>query len=220
MGRSNQTSAGCQGCFQARIWGGFLHKMLQMAAGVWRAADGGLRGAFTHAKSREPCGTEAFQFASFGTPARRAADGGLLGAPPLRGPLCTPPGRPRWGFRTSPFPRGSLQGFSVFRRFARAARLLLRELPSLRSGDLPARRAMPSEAEAPIAGQLDMEISARAWIGWQIGMEMSGRTLSGWQAGMKISGRTFIGGRVKWIYKAGLWGVVRFKWKYPIAFEW
>ena len=38
--------------------------------------------------------------------------------------------------------------FSSFRQPARAARLLLRELPSLRSGDLPARRAIPSPAFA------------------------------------------------------------------------
>ena len=45
-----------------------------------------------------PCGHGAFQFLLFGAPARRAADGGLLGAAPLRGPLCTPPGPPRWVF--------------------------------------------------------------------------------------------------------------------------
>ena len=71
---------------------------------------------------------------------------GLLGAaPPLRGPLCTPPpGSPRGVFLTSSLPLSTHQGFCCFCQFARAARLLLRELPSLRSGDLPPRRAMPS----------------------------------------------------------------------------
>ena len=77
-----------------------------------------------------PCGRGGFFFdvdwAAFAAGGR----GGLLGAAPLRGPLCTPPGAPA--------------GLSLFHRLSRAARLLLRELPSLRSGDLPSRRATPS----------------------------------------------------------------------------
>ena len=66
----------------------------------------------------------------FGPPARRAARRGRLwGFAPFSAPLASPPKHP-------------LQVFS-YRAFARAARFLLRELPSLRSGDLPARRAMP-----------------------------------------------------------------------------
>ena len=44
--------------------------------------------------------------------------GGLLGATPLLGPLCTPPGTP-------------LKKAFSFLKTARATRLLLRELPSL-----------------------------------------------------------------------------------------
>ena len=58
--------------------------------------------------------------------------GPVMGLRPLLGPLASP--------RSTP-----LQIFN-YRVFARAARLLLRELPSLRSGDFPARRAMPSAA--------------------------------------------------------------------------
>ena len=88
--------------------------------------------------------------AEFWPPSRRAADGGLLGAaapprPPLHSPRTTPLGLP--------YPTSSSILLSSRHRtiplalqlpqVARAARLLLRELPSLRSGDLPARRAMP-----------------------------------------------------------------------------
>ncbi len=76
-----------------------------------------------------PCGCGSFHFLQFGPPARRAADGGLLGAPPLRGPLCTPPGRPRWACRIPPLPRVSPLGLSIFHHPSRAARPLLRELP-------------------------------------------------------------------------------------------
>ena len=62
--------------------------------------------------------------------------GPVMGLRPLLGPLASP--------RSTP-----LQIFN-YRVFARAARLLLRELPSLRSGDFPARRAMPSAISALI----------------------------------------------------------------------
>ena len=76
-----------------------------------------------------PAGTGAFLFMLFGPPARRAADGGLLGAAaPPRPPLHSP--------RTTPLslshlftPTGSLQGLSRSHHSARAARLSLRELP-------------------------------------------------------------------------------------------
>ena len=86
----------------------------------------------------------------FGPPARRAADGGLLGAaapprPPLHSPRTTPLGFPYSTNRqvSSALTSDNPVGLSNFCQPARAARLLLRELPSLRSGDLPARRAMP-----------------------------------------------------------------------------
>ena len=62
--------------------------------------------------------------------------GPVMGLRPLLGPLASPPKHP-------------LQVFNC-RGFARAARLVLRELPALRSGDLPARRAMPSAISALI----------------------------------------------------------------------
>ena len=77
-----------------------------------------------------PCGHEGFFFDVVWAAFAAGGRGGLLGAAPLRGPLCTPPGAPA--------------GLSLFHRLSRAARLLLRELPSLRSGDLPPRRATPS----------------------------------------------------------------------------
>ena len=73
-------------------------------------------------------------------PARRAARRGRLwGFAPFSAPLASPPKHP-------------LQVFN-FPRLARAARLVLRELPSLWSGDLPARRAMPSCALASHEGR-------------------------------------------------------------------
>ena len=66
-----------------------------------------------------PCGHGVFAFpAKFGTPARRAADGGLLGAAPLLDPLCTPPGTP---------PKKDFQ----LPWDGEGTRLTLRELPSL-----------------------------------------------------------------------------------------
>ena len=82
--------------------------------------------------------------------------GGLGGAaapnrPPLDSPRTTPLGFPSstnsLGSQQLP-PKDNPARLSHFRQSARAARLLLRELPSLRSGDLPARRAMPSCAVA------------------------------------------------------------------------
>jgi len=84
-----------------------------------------------------PCGTGGFQLLFYWPPARRAARRGRLwGFAPFSAPLASPPKHP-------------LQVFN-YRVFARAARLLLRELPSLRSGDFPARRAMPSVISALI----------------------------------------------------------------------
>ena len=116
-----------------------------------------------------PAGTGAFSLfiiwaafaaasllAEFWPPSRRAADGGLLGAaapprPPLHSPRTTPLGFPSstnsLGSQQLP-PKDNPARLSHFRQSARAARLLLRELPSLWSGDLPARRAMPSCAVA------------------------------------------------------------------------
>ena len=79
-----------------------------------------------------PCGHGAFQFLLFGAPARRAADGGLLGAAPLRGPLCTPPRTTPLGFPSSV----TVRGLRVFCCGSFLASL----------GDLPSRRAMPSAA--------------------------------------------------------------------------
>ena len=77
-----------------------------------------------------PCGMGGFQLLFYWPPARRAARRGRLwGFAPFSAPLASPPKHP-------------LQVFN-FPRLARAARLVLRELPSLWSGDLPARRAMP-----------------------------------------------------------------------------
>ena len=94
-----------------------------------------------------------FRCSLFGPPARRAADGGLLGAaapprPPLHSPRTTPLGFPYSTNRqvSSALTPNNPAGLSNERMPARAARLLLRELPSLRSGDLPARRAMPLSA--------------------------------------------------------------------------
>ena len=94
-----------------------------------------------------------FRCSLFGPPARRAADGGLLGAaapprPPLHSPRTTPLGFPYSTNRqiSSALTSDNPVGLSNFCQPARAARLLLRELPSLRSGDLPARRAIPSFA--------------------------------------------------------------------------
>ena len=83
----------------------------------------------------------------FWPPTRRAARGPVRGCRPSEAPSALPPDDPA-GFRISSLPRGSRTGFSISRHFARAARLLLRELPSLWSGDLPARRAMPLYAFA------------------------------------------------------------------------
>ena len=102
-----------------------------------------------------PSGTAAYLFMLFGPPARRAADGGLLGAaapprPPLHSPRTTPLGFPYSTNRqvSSALTSDNPVGLSSVHQPARAARLLLRELPSLRSGDLPARRAIPSAAFA------------------------------------------------------------------------
>ena len=78
-----------------------------------------------------PCGHGVFAFpAKFGTPARRAADGGLLGAAPLLDPLCTPPGTPpKKGFQ---FPQSG-EGNASYAAGASLTR-------SARSGDLPPRR--------------------------------------------------------------------------------
>ena len=84
-----------------------------------------------------PAGREVFSFCSIGRlRGVRQGGAGYGASPPSRPPLHPP--------RSTP-----LQIFN-YRAFARAARLLLRELPSLRSGDLPARRAMPSAISALI----------------------------------------------------------------------
>ncbi|GEM_PF-4687931 len=101
-----------------------------------------------------PCGREGFFCLLFWPPARRAARRGRLwGCAPFSAPLASPPKHPRRAFHipstlraTSALTPGNPAGPSCFRNFARSARPLLRELPSLRSGDLPARRAMPSFA--------------------------------------------------------------------------
>ena len=92
-----------------------------------------------------------FRCSLFGPPARRAADGDLLGAaapprPPLHSPRNTPLGFPYSANPQAPYvlTPGKPVGLSNDLGPARAARLLLRELPSLRSGDLPAHRAIPS----------------------------------------------------------------------------
>ena len=95
-----------------------------------------------------PAGTGAFLFLLFGPPARRAADGGLLGAaapprPPLHSPRTTPlglsyiPHSHGLAFKGLPYPsvpRG-LRGFCSGSFLAAL-------------GDLPARRAMPACASA------------------------------------------------------------------------
>ena len=78
----------------------------------------------------------------FASPAR--GKGGLLGAAPLLGPLCTPPGTP---------PKKRFQ----FPQATRATRLLLRELPSLASlAQVISLRAafMPESAFASINNTL------------------------------------------------------------------
>ena len=106
-----------------------------------------------------PAGTGAFLFMLFGPPARRAADGGLLGAaapprPPLHSPRTTPlglsyiPHSHGLAFKGLPYPtipRG-LRGFCSGSFLA-----------SL--GDLPARRAMPAFAFA-----LDERPGASGWL--------------------------------------------------------
>ena len=83
-----------------------------------------------------PCGHGGLFFVCYFGRLRGARQGGAGygAAPPSRPPLHPP--------RSTPL------GLSSSRQPARAARLLLRELPSLRSGDLPARRATPSFAFA------------------------------------------------------------------------
>ena len=83
-----------------------------------------------------PAGREVFSFCSIGRLRGGRQGGRLWGFAPFSAPLASPPKHP-------------LQIFN-YRAFARAARLLLRELPALRSGDLPARRAMPSAISALI----------------------------------------------------------------------
>ena len=91
-----------------------------------------------------PAGTAAFLFVLFGPPARRAADGGLLGAaapprPPLHSPRTTP-----LGLVVYPHSHGlALKGFPVsdtwrgLRGFCSGSFLAT-------LGDLPARHAMPA----------------------------------------------------------------------------
>ncbi len=100
-----------------------------------------------------PCGHGSFFFVLYLGRLRGERRGGLLGAaapprPPLHSPRTTPLGFPYSANRqiTSALTSVKPFGFSICRMPARAARLLLRELPSLRSGDLPARRAMPAFA--------------------------------------------------------------------------
>ena len=98
-----------------------------------------------------PCGRGGFFFKfSFGR-LRGGRRGGLSGAaapprPPLHSPRNTPLGFPYSANSQAPsiLTPGNPVGLSNLRQPARAARLLLRELPSLQSGDFPARRAMPS----------------------------------------------------------------------------
>ena len=80
-----------------------------------------------------PAGTEAcFLFVILAACAAGGKAGPVMGLRPFSAPLASPPKHP-------------LQVFNYLGS-ARAARLVLRELPSLQSGDLPARRAIPSFA--------------------------------------------------------------------------
>ena len=93
-----------------------------------------------------PAGTAAFLLFSLGRlrgGRQMGASGGCQTQSFWRGPLCTPPGRPRWACRIPPLPRAGRQGLSKRHNSARAARPLLRELPRC-ARDLPPRRAMPS----------------------------------------------------------------------------
>ena len=77
-----------------------------------------------------------------------------------RGPLCTPPGRPRWACRTSSLPRVSLQGPSISHHSTRAARPLLRELPR------SARRSPCAPRNASVRFCVEWEIRA-CLVGWR-----------------------------------------------------
>lgn len=99
-----------------------------------------------------PCGHGGFVSISFGLPPARADEGLSGGCRPSAAPSALPRTTPR-GFPYAVIPRVRLRtlpdtsvGLSNYHTPARAARLGLRELPSLRSGDLPARRAMPAFA--------------------------------------------------------------------------
>ena len=96
------------------------HRALWIAIGrSW----GSLRGAHQGAGGMGltfflPFGRGILRLPAFGTPPQRGAKGGLLGAAPLLGPLCTTPGAP--SKRSVQFPLSS-----------EGTRLTLRELPSL-----------------------------------------------------------------------------------------
>ena len=88
-----------------------------------------VRGLVFERSVLSPAGTEVFSLLLFWPPARRAADGGLLGAaapprPPLHSPRTTP-----LGFRSSPFPGLAFKGFPYF--------AILRELRGFCSGSFP-----------------------------------------------------------------------------------
>ena len=109
------------------------------------------KGVFLGMRFFVPCGHGGlFFYLVLAACAAGGKAGPVMGLRPLLGPPCIPPEAPPWAFHIPPIlkfpsaltPNKSV-GLSRFRQSARAARLLLRELPSLRSGDLPARRAMP-----------------------------------------------------------------------------
>ena len=103
-----------------------------------------------------PCGHGSFPFyVVWAACAAGGRWGPVRGCRPSEAPSALPPDDPAGPsiFHQSPrFPTAPATGrfhwLSNSHQSARAARLLLRELPSLRSGDLPARRAIPSPAFA------------------------------------------------------------------------
>ena len=79
--------------------------------------------SFAVRRSWDACAARDFAFPAWGK-------GGLLGAVPLLGPLCTPPGTPRWEKSSISSGRRGHASCAVGASFPRGAR----------SGDLPPRR--------------------------------------------------------------------------------